>query len=169
MPLDAEQRARVVALRNQGWSYERIHAETQWGIRQITEAIVEAEHVAAGIAVASSANPRIAARLEAIGETWLAAMELAQQVMIVGLEELLKDPVKAAAKLQTVSITAGVSADKVLDFGVGRRGAEINISDNRSMFSGMSTEELMAEIAAVKSRLANSEALPGEFEELPGG
>ena len=165
MPLDAEQRARVVALRSQGKSYERIRAETGWGIRLITDALVEAEHVEAGMAVAVSVNPRVVAKREELGELWLELMTDAVRT----LKTMVNDPGLTLKNLQTIAIVAGISADKVQDFMWGRRGAEININDNRSMFSGMSTEELMAEMAAVKAGLANSEALPGEFEELPGG
>ncbi len=165
MPLDAEQRARVVALRSQGKSYERIQVETGWGIRLITDAIVEAEHVEAGMAVAVSTNPRIVVKREELGELWLDLMKSAVRT----LRAMVDDPGLTLKNLQTIAIVAGISADKVQDFMWGRRGAEININENRSMFSGMSNEELMAEMAAVKAGLANSEALPGEFKELPGG
>ena len=163
MPLDAEQRARVVALRSQGKSYERIRAETGWGERLIVDAISEAAHVEAGMAVAVSVNPRVVAKREELGELWLDLMTAAVRT----LRTMVDDPGLTLKNLQTIAIVAGISADKVQDFMWGRRGAEININDNRSMFSGMSNEELMAEMAAVKAGLAGG-VIPGEFEELPG-
>lgn len=74
-----------------------------------------------------------------------------QDLSTARLLELL--PEAGAKELQTIANTAGISADKFMDYTQGRKGTAVNIhNDNREHSIVMSPEELRVALAEVRAQ-----------------